>query len=92
MTGPPDPAQPARAEREAYTDAAIRQAAELRRHAASTERRLAGPAEPPDRPSDRQLAPWEAVMAGVCSRTSRSGPRSSRCRPRRTTPRTPATS
>ena len=35
VTGPPDPAQPSRAEREAYTDAAIRQRAELRRRATS---------------------------------------------------------
>ena len=61
-TGAPDPAQPSRAEREAYTDAAIRQAAELRRQgdiAGARAVRLTMP----DRPSDRQLAPWEAVLA-----------------------------
>ena len=62
MTGAPDPAQPSRAEREAYTDAAIKQAAELRRTgdvAGARAVRL----QMPDRPSDRQLAPWEAVLA-----------------------------
>ena len=62
VTGPPDPAQPSRAEREAYTDAAIKQAAELRRTgdvAGARAVRL----QMPDRPSDRQLAPWEAVLA-----------------------------
>ena len=62
VTGAPDPAQPSRAEREAYTDAAIKQAAELRRTgdvAGARAVRL----QMPDRPSDRQLAPWEAVLA-----------------------------
>ena len=62
VTGPPDPAQPSRAEREAYTDAAIMQAAELRRTgdvAGARAVRL----QMPDRPSDLQLAPWEAVLA-----------------------------
>jgi conjugative relaxase-like TrwC/TraI family protein len=62
VTGAPDPAQPGRAEREAYTDAAIRHAAGLRRQgdvAGARAVRL----EMPDRPSKRQLAPWEAVLA-----------------------------
>ena len=62
VTGAPDPAQPARAAREAYADAAIRKAHELR---------IAGDAAAanavsfrmPDQPSDRQMAPWEAVLA-----------------------------
>jgi conjugative relaxase-like TrwC/TraI family protein len=61
-TGPPDPAQPARAEREAYTDAAIRQRAELRRQG-DAEAARAVPLSMPDQPSDRQLAPWEAILA-----------------------------
>ena len=61
-TGAPDPAQPNRAEREAYTDAAIRQAAELRRQGDITGARAVR-LTMPDRPSDRQLAPWEAVLA-----------------------------
>ena len=62
VTGAPDPAQPSRAEREAWTDAAIRQAAELRRQGDIAGAR-AVPLRMPDRPSDRQLAPWEAVLA-----------------------------
>ena len=61
-TGAADLAQPGRAERDAYTDAAIRQRAELRRQgdvAGARAVRL----EMPGRPSDRQLAPWEAVLA-----------------------------
>jgi hypothetical protein len=64
VTGAPDPAQPGRAERDAYTAAAIRQRAELRARgdiAAAREVSLAMP----DRPSERQLAPWEAIMAQV---------------------------
>ena len=62
VTGAPDPAQPTRAEREAYTAAQIRRAAALReagRPDLAREVRL----RMPDRPSDRQLAPWEAVLA-----------------------------
>jgi hypothetical protein len=62
VTGPPDPAQPSRAEREAYTAAAIKQAAELRRQGDVAGAR-AVPLQMPDRPSNRQLAPWEAVLA-----------------------------
>ncbi|HEY1319054.1 MAG TPA: MobF family relaxase [Streptosporangiaceae bacterium] len=61
-TGPPDPAQPARAEREAFTAEAIRQRSELRRQG-DVEAARAVPLRMPDRPSDRQLAPWEAVLA-----------------------------
>jgi len=64
VTGAPDPAQPSRAEREAYTAAAIRQRAELRAQGNADAAR-AIPLVMPDRPSDRQLAPWEAVMAQV---------------------------
>jgi conjugative relaxase-like TrwC/TraI family protein len=61
-TGPPDPAQPSRAEREAFADAAIRRRAELRRQG-NPEAARAAPLRMPDRPSDQQLAPWEAVLA-----------------------------
>jgi len=61
-TGPPDPAQPSRAEREAFADAAIRRRAELRRQG-NPEAARAVPLRMPDRPSDQQLAPWEAVLA-----------------------------
>ena len=64
VTGAPDPAQPSRTEREAYTAAAIRQRAELRAQGNADAAR-AIPLVMPDRPSDRQLAPWEAVMAQV---------------------------
>ena len=65
VTGPPDPAQPTRAERDAYT------MAQLRRSAALLQRGEVRPAlgidlvplRMPDRPSDLQLAPWEAVLA-----------------------------
>ena len=63
VTGAPDPAQPSRAEREAYTadgDPAARRAAP--RRGTPTGAR-AVPLSMPDRPSDRQLAPWEAVLA-----------------------------
>jgi conjugative relaxase-like TrwC/TraI family protein len=62
VTGAPDPAQPTRAEREAHADAQIHRAAELRRagrHDLADQVRL----RMPDRPSDRQMAPWEAVLA-----------------------------
>lgn len=62
VTGAPDPAQPARAEREAYTAEAIRKRAELRRQG-DIEGARAVRLGMPDRPSDRQLAPWEAVLA-----------------------------
>jgi conjugative relaxase-like TrwC/TraI family protein len=67
VTGPPDPAQPGQAEREAYTAEAIRRAAALRRAgdiAGANAVRL----RMPDRPSDLQLAPWEAVVAQVMQR------------------------
>ena len=62
VTGAADPAQPARAEREAYADAQIHRAAELRRAGRPD---LAGDVslKMPDRPSERQMAPWEAVLA-----------------------------
>jgi conjugative relaxase-like TrwC/TraI family protein len=62
VTGAPDPAQPARAEREAFTDAALRQRAGLRQ-AGDAEAAKAVPLVMPARPSDRQMAPWEAIMA-----------------------------
>ena len=61
-TGAPDPAQPTRAERDAYAAAAIRQRAELRQQGADAAARAVR-LEMPDRPSDRQLAPWESVLA-----------------------------
>ena len=64
VTGEPDPAQPGRAEREAYTDAAIRQRADLRAQG-KPEAAMAIPLAMPERPTERQLAPWEAVMAQV---------------------------
>lgn len=62
VTGAPDPAQPSRAEREAFTAEAIRKRAELRRQG-DIAGAQAVPLRMPDRPSDRQLAPWEAVLA-----------------------------
>ena len=62
VTGAPDPAQPGRAEREAYADAQIHRAAALRQAGEAEQAgqvRLSMPA----RPSDRQMAPWEAVLA-----------------------------
>ena len=67
VTGAPDPAQPTRAEREAYTDAAIRRAHELRL-AGDTEAADAVSFRMPDRPSDRQMAPWEAMLAQALQR------------------------
>ena len=62
VTGGPDPAQPSRAERDAYADAAIRKAHELRQ-AGDVEGARAVSLRMPDRPSDRQMAPWEAILA-----------------------------
>ena len=62
VTGAADPAQPGRDEREAYADAQIHRAAELRkagRDDLARDVRL----RMPDRPSERQMAPWEAVLA-----------------------------
>jgi conjugative relaxase-like TrwC/TraI family protein len=72
VTGAPDPAQPARAEREAYTDAAIRKAHELRL-AGDTAAADAVSFRMPDRPSDRQMAPWEAVLAQALQREDPEG-------------------
>ena len=61
-TGAADPAQPGRAEREAYTASSIHLRASLRaagNDAAAREISLIMP----DRPSERQLAPWEAILA-----------------------------
>ena len=57
MTGPPDPAQPSRAEREAYTAAAIRQRAGLRRQGdiAGALGRTAADAGPAQRPAARPV-------------------------------------
>ncbi|MGH3067710.1 MAG: MobF family relaxase [Streptosporangiaceae bacterium] len=62
VTGPPDPAQPPRAERDAYALAQLRRSAALRKAgrpdvAREIQLRM------PERPSDLQLAPWEAVLA-----------------------------
>ena len=62
VTGPPDPAQPARAERDAYGMAQLRRAAALRKEGRPDLAREV-PLRMPDRPSDLQLAPWEAVLA-----------------------------
>lgn len=62
VTGAADPAQPSRAEREAYTDAALARRRELR-EAGDPAAAQAVPLMMPDRPSDRQMAPWEAVLA-----------------------------
>jgi conjugative relaxase-like TrwC/TraI family protein len=62
VTGAPDPAQSSRAERDAYADAAIRKAHELRQ-AGDVNGARAVSLRMPDRPSDRQMAPWEAVLA-----------------------------
>ena len=62
MTGPPDPAQPTRAERDAYAAAQLRRRAALRK-AGRPDLAREVPLRMPDRPSDLQLAPWEAVLA-----------------------------
>ena len=62
VTGPPDPAQPTRAERDAYAAAQLRKAAALRK-AGRPDLAREVPLRMPDRPSDLQLAPWEAVLA-----------------------------
>ena len=62
VTGPPDPAQPTRAERDAYATAQLRRAAALRK-AGRPDLAREVPLRMPDRPSDLQLAPWEAVLA-----------------------------
>jgi len=62
VTGPPDPAQPARAEREAYAAAQLRRSAALRK-AGREDLAREVPLKMPYRPSDLQLAPWEAVLA-----------------------------
>jgi conjugative relaxase-like TrwC/TraI family protein len=62
VTGPPDPAQPTRAERDAYATAQLHRAAALR-NAGRPDLAREVPLSMPDRPSDLQLAPWEAVLA-----------------------------
>ena len=62
VTGPPDPAQPTRAERDAYAAAQLRKSAALRK-AGRPDLAREIPLRMPDRPSDLQLAPWEAVLA-----------------------------
>jgi conjugative relaxase-like TrwC/TraI family protein len=62
VTGPPDPAQPTRAERDAYTMAQLRRSAELRKAGRPDLAREVS-LRMPDRPSDLQLAPWEAILA-----------------------------
>jgi conjugative relaxase-like TrwC/TraI family protein len=64
VTGPTDPAQPDRAERKAYSMAALQRATELRQAGDAAAADAVG-YRMPDRPSDRQLAPWEAVVAQV---------------------------
>jgi conjugative relaxase-like TrwC/TraI family protein len=72
VTGPADPAQPTRAEREAYADAQIRRAAALRQ-AGRPDLADAVDLRMPDRPSERQLAPWEAVLAQAMQRRNPEG-------------------
>ena len=62
VTGPPDPAQPTRAERDAYAAAQIRRRAALREVGRPDLARDV-PLRMPARPSGLQLAPWEAVLA-----------------------------
>ena len=62
VTGPPDPAQPTRDERDAYALAATRRRAALH-EAGRPDLARDVPVKMPDRPSDLQLAPWEAVLA-----------------------------
>ena len=62
VTGAADPAQPGRAERDAYADAQIHRAAELRK-AGEAEAAAAVRLAMPGRPSERQMAPWEAILA-----------------------------
>ena len=62
VTGPPDPAQPTRAERDAYAMAQLHRSAALRK-AGQPDLARDVPLRMPDRPSDLQLAPWEAVLA-----------------------------
>ena len=62
VTGPPDPAQPTRAERDAYVAAQIDRRAALRK-AGRPDLAREVPLRMPDRHSDLQLAPWEAILA-----------------------------
>ena len=62
VTGPPDPAQPTKAERDAYALAGTRRRAALH-EAGRPDLARDVPVKMPDRPSDLQLAPWEAVLA-----------------------------
>jgi len=62
VTGPLDPAQPTRAERDAYAAAQLRRVAALRKAGRPDLAREVS-LTMPDRPSDRQMAPWEAVLA-----------------------------
>ena len=63
VTGAPDPAQPTRAEREAYADGAAPQGRRAPQGRDGPTWRRDVPLRMPDRPSERQLAPWEAVLA-----------------------------
>ena len=90
VTGPPDPAQPTRAEREAYTAEAVDRAAELRK-AGDIEGAKAVRLRMPDRPSDRSWPRGRRSSPRPCSATTRSAPPWRRSRQRRTTPPTSAT-
>ena len=72
VTGEPDLAQMSRAEREAWTDEAIRKAHALRQ-AGDIKGANAVSFRPPDLPTDRQAAPWEAVVAQVMQRADAEG-------------------
>jgi conjugative relaxase-like TrwC/TraI family protein len=72
VTGAPDPAQPTRAEREAYGREALMKIRALRL-AGSDAAADAISLRMPDRPSDRQMAPWEAVLAQAMQRSDPEG-------------------
>ena len=63
VTGAADPAQPARDEREAYADAQIQPGRSAARRQDGTTWPGTWRLRMPDRPSERQMAPWEAVLA-----------------------------
>ena len=91
VTGAPDPAQPDRAEREAYADAAIQRAHELRLAGdiAAARRGVPADAGPAERPADG--ARGKRCSRRPCSARTRRGPPWRRCSPPRTSPPIPAT-
>jgi conjugative relaxase-like TrwC/TraI family protein len=67
VTGPPDPADLTRAEREAFTRRAIKRAAELLRQG-DRAAAMAVPRIAPEPDGMRDRAPWEAVLAAAMAR------------------------